>query len=53
MDADVLGDIVGRDRRSTDPALRAPSAGRLYDYRRFCTNAWKVGNFQAFVQNRR
>jgi hypothetical protein len=45
MDADVLGDIVGRDRRSTEPALRAPGAGRLYDYRRFCTNAWKVGNF--------
>ena len=45
MDADALGDIVGRDRRSTEPALRAPGAGRLYDYRRFCTNAWKVGNF--------
>ena len=45
MNADALGDIVGRDRRSTEPALRAPDAGRLYDYRRFCTNAWKVGNF--------
>ena len=45
MDADALGDIVGRDRRSTEPALRAPGASRLYDYRRFCTNAWKVGNF--------
>ena len=45
MDADALGDIVERDRRSMEPALRAPGAGRLYDYRRFCTNAWKVGNF--------
>ena len=45
MDADALGDIVGRNRRSTEPALRAADTGRLYDYRRFCTNAWKVGNF--------
>jgi len=45
MDADALDDVVGRDRRSPEPALRAPRAGRLYDYRRFCTNAWKVGNF--------
>ena len=45
MDADALGDTVGRERRSTKPALRAADTGRLYDYRRFCTNAWKVGNF--------
>ncbi|WP_336136044.1 hypothetical protein [Natronomonas amylolytica] len=42
---DVLGDAIGRDRRSSAPALRAPATGRSYDYRRFCTNAWKVGNF--------
>lgn len=42
---DVLGDAIGRDRRSSDTALRAPAVGRSYDYRRFCTSAWKVGNF--------
>lgn len=38
----VLGDAVSRDRRSDAPALRTPE--REYDYRRFCTTAWKVGN---------
>ena len=42
MTARVLGDVVGRERRSDAPALRA--AGREYDYRRFCTTAWKTGN---------
>lgn len=42
---DVLGDLLARDRRSDAPALRAPATGREYDYRRFCTTAWKVGNF--------
>ena len=42
---DVLGDVVARDRRSDAPALRVPSVGRCYDYRRLCTSAWKVGNF--------
>lgn len=42
---DVLGDAIGRDRRSSATALRAPAVGRNYDYRRFCTNSWKVGNF--------
>lgn len=42
---DILGDAIGRDRRSSATALRAPATGRSYDYRRFCTNAWKVGNF--------
>ena len=42
---DVLGDLVDRDRRSDAPALRTPAVGREYDYRRFCTSAWKVGNF--------
>ena len=41
---EVLGDAVRRDRRSGAPALRAPGVGREYDYRRFCTSAWKVGN---------
>ena len=42
MDIRVLGDVVSRDRRSGATALRA--AGREYDYRRFCTTAWKTGN---------
>lgn len=42
---DVLGDLVHRDRRSDATALRAPAVGRSYDLRRFCTTAWKVGNF--------
>ena len=42
MTARVLGDVVSRDRRSDALALRA--AGREYDYRRFCTTAWKTGN---------
>ncbi|MCY4732273.1 hypothetical protein KY092_17105 [Natronomonas gomsonensis] len=42
---DVLGDAIDRQRRTSDTALRAPAVGRAYDYRRFCTSAWKVGNF--------
>lgn len=42
---DVLGDLVARERRSSAPALTAPATGRRYNYRRFCTSAWKVGNF--------
>lgn len=42
---EVLGDVVGRSRRSSADALRAPAVGRTYDYQRFCTTAWKVGNF--------
>jgi hypothetical protein len=42
---DALGDLVARDRRSADGALSAPRERRAYDYRRFCTTAWKTGNF--------
>lgn len=42
---EVLGELVARDCRSGATALRAPALGRSYDYRRFCTSAWKVGNF--------
>lgn len=41
---DVLGDVIGRARRSEATALRVPAADRSYDYRQFCTSAWKVGN---------
>jgi hypothetical protein len=42
---DVLGDAIERDRRSDATALSVPAVGRRYDYRRFCTSAWKTGNF--------
>lgn len=42
---DVLGDAIARDRRSDATALVAPACERRYDYRRFCTSAWKAGNF--------
>jgi hypothetical protein len=41
----VLGDCVARDRRSDAAALRHSTSGRAYDWRRFCTTAWKVGNY--------
>jgi hypothetical protein len=42
MTVRTLGDAVTRDRRSDALALRAGE--REYDYRRFCTTAWKTGN---------
>lgn len=44
MTATVLCELLARDRRTDAPALRAGAIGRQYDYRRFCTTAWKVGN---------
>lgn len=44
MAATVLGALFTRDRRTDTPALAVPGIGRQYDYRRFCTIAWKVGN---------
>lgn len=41
---EVLGDAIARDRRSDAPALVVPGRDRGYDYRRFCTGAWKVGH---------
>jgi hypothetical protein len=46
---DVLGDAVARERRSDATALLAPAVGRRYDYRRFCTSAWKTGNFLRYL----
>ena len=42
---DTLGDLVARERRSEASALVAPRENRRYDYHRFCTTAWKTGNF--------
>lgn len=41
---DTLGELVARDRRSRDPALRV-GANPRYDYHQFCTTAQKTGNF--------
>jgi hypothetical protein len=51
-DADVLGDLVARERRTAGPALRAfPADGpdRTYSYRDLCTTAWKAGNFLRYL----
>ncbi|SNZ04925.1 AMP-binding enzyme [Natronoarchaeum philippinense] len=41
-----LDDVVARDRRSQDLAVRAAGEPeRTYTYHRFCTTAWKTGNF--------
>lgn len=45
MAVTVLGDLLTRDRRTDELALRDEANEHQYDYRRFCTMAWKVGNF--------
>lgn len=45
MTVPILGGLLTRDRRTDAPALRDGASGRQYDYRRFCTTAWKIGNF--------
>jgi hypothetical protein len=44
MSARVLGDVVARDRRSDEVALRVGATGREFSYRDFCTTAWKAGH---------
>ena len=44
MTASVLGDLVGRDRRSERVALRVVARDREVSYRDFCTTAWKAGH---------
>jgi acyl-CoA synthetase (AMP-forming)/AMP-acid ligase II len=44
MSARVLGDVVARDRRSDEVALRVDATGREFSYRDFCTTAWKAGH---------
>jgi len=44
MAADVLGDLVARERRSDAVALRVDATGREISYRDFCTTAWKAGH---------
>ncbi|WP_251330485.1 long-chain fatty acid--CoA ligase [Haloplanus pelagicus] len=44
MTVSVLGDLVGRDRRSERIALRIVARDREISYRDFCTTAWKAGH---------
>ncbi|RRJ32659.1 acyl-CoA synthetase family protein [Halocatena pleomorpha] len=39
-----LNELLARDRRTDVLALRDEANDHQYDYRRFCTTAWKVGN---------
>jgi hypothetical protein len=41
---DVVGDLVGRDRRTDDLAVRTDSRAGSYSYEKLCTNTWKTGN---------
>ncbi|AZH25826.1 AMP-binding protein [Haloplanus aerogenes] len=41
---DTLADLVARERRSDDVALRVDARDREYSYRDFCTTAWKAGH---------
>lgn len=41
---DVVGDVVARERRSDDVALRADSRAGSYSYDALCTTCWKAGN---------
>ena len=49
MSIRLLGDLVARERRSSDPALTAPAGGRSYTYRDFCTTAYKAGNVLRYL----
>ncbi|WP_415382566.1 hypothetical protein [Halosimplex sp. TS25] len=40
----VIGDLVARERRTDDLAVRTDSRAGSYSYEKFCTNAWKTGN---------
>jgi acyl-CoA synthetase (AMP-forming)/AMP-acid ligase II len=44
MTASILGDLVGRGRRSERVALRVRARDREVSYRDFCTTAWKAGH---------
>lgn len=48
-DAEVLGDVVGRGRRTTGLALRARPSGRTYSYRDFVTTSYKAGNVLRYL----
>ncbi|QLH79216.1 acetyl-CoA synthetase [Halosimplex rubrum] len=41
---DVIGDLVARERRTDELAVRTDSRAGSYSYEKYCTNAWKTGN---------
>lgn len=43
-DAEILGDAVARERRTSGAALRALASGRTYSYRDFITTSYQAGN---------
>jgi len=42
---DTVAELLARERRSAAPACRVGESSHVYDYRRFNTTAWKVGNY--------
>ena len=44
MDPEVVGDLLARDRRRSQPAVSVPAAGREMSYHDFITTAYKSGN---------
>jgi hypothetical protein len=45
LDADVLGDLVARERRTDEPLVRfGPGRADFYTAHKFCTDAWKAAN---------
>lgn len=52
-DAAAVADLLARDRRDGDPALRAAAAGRTVSYRDLCTTAYRAGNALAHLGVRR
>ncbi|MFO7832851.1 MAG: acetyl-CoA synthetase [Halohasta sp.] len=44
MDPDVVGDLLARDKRRSQPAVDVPAAGREMSYHDFITTAYKSGN---------
>jgi len=44
LDAETVGDVVARDRRTSGAALRIDATGRTYSYRDFVTTSYRAGN---------
>lgn len=49
MDAVVLGDLLARDRRRSQPAVVFPAADREMSYHDFITTAYKSGNVLRYM----
>jgi len=49
MDAAVLGDLLARDKRRSQPAVVVPAADREMSYHDFITTAYKSGNVLRYL----